>query len=72
MIEFIKFGNAVSVNGVNLNSANNKDFNIHQVNDFVFSVASKRAPTKETFVAVTNVSEWRNEAVAKAKSKANS
>lgn len=77
-VEFIKFGNAVSVNGTNMNSANSKDFFIERESEFVFAVASKRAPNVVTKIALTNVSEWREEksseekTVAAKKSKTNS
>lgn len=71
-VEFVKFGNAVSVNGTNMHSANSKDFNIERESDFVFTVASKRAPDVVTKVALTNVSEWREEKTVAKKPKPNS
>ena len=79
-IEFIKFGNAVSVDGTNLASASNQHYEITQVSDFVFEIKSRRLPKFVTKVSVTNVSEWResNEveevkpATTKAKPKATS
>jgi len=71
-IEFMKFGNAVSINGTNMNSVHNKEFHIERESDFVFAIASKKAPEVVTKVALTNVSEWREEKTVAKKPKTNS
>lgn len=69
-LEFLKFGNAVSIDGKNMLSANSQEYDIEK-EGFEFSVTSKRNPKATTWVGFTNVSEWRvlkSEPKAKTKS----
>lgn len=58
-LEFAQFSVAVMVDGKNLLSAHNKDYEIDQVNEWKFRVRSRFRPQAVTYVGITNVAHWR-------------
>lgn len=57
-LEFCKFGIAISVGGKNIMSASCKEYTILK-KGMEFCITSKRDAKARTFVALTNVPEWR-------------